>query len=225
MATNGCSCGCPPAGHRHKPGGGSLWYGDQPQGGRRHGVLFSKGDMISPPSLPRSPGLGTGTRLEGAPLWRHLGPRGWAPPCNVQRDRRGAEKKNRHFAKSCAWTGWWADGAVLWNHFDMWCIASAAHWPFGQSPFFGPPIRLPLDPAGAQSHDLPADLVVNRAGAGTCAVGEAGEPFLRESAPVAPSIATRSRYTAIVRNTKTRDGEPCRRRSMVRPRPYHSRIG
>lgn len=58
---------------RHRPGGGSLWYGDQPQGDGRRGALCSKGGMISPP-LPRSPGLGTGTRFGGSycgGIWAH----------------------------------------------------------------------------------------------------------------------------------------------------------
>lgn len=75
--------------------------------------------MISPTALPcpraldpvREPALGGGDCL----LWRRLG-RG----VRLRGKRQGDKgKRNGYFAKSCAWPGWSADGAVLWNHLHV----------------------------------------------------------------------------------------------------------
>lgn len=36
-----------------------------------------------------------------------------------RRSRERKRKKEGYFAKSCAWPGWQADGAVLWNHLHV----------------------------------------------------------------------------------------------------------
>lgn len=182
VATNGCSCGCPPAGHRHKPGGGSLWYGDQPHGGRRHGVLCSKGDMVSPRPLPRSPGLGTGTRFEGS----HYGGI-WAHGVGLHRatckEIEGEQKRKIGISQSPAHG---QGGGPMGPFFGIILTCGVSHplhigrlakallWSSNQ---------IAPRPNWAQiPRSSIADLVVDRAGAGSCAVGGRGAVPSRERA-------------------------------------------
>lgn len=137
-------------------------------------------------SLPQSPGPGTGTRLG---WWGGSVYCGGVWAAGVKRQER-EKKKKRHFAKSCAWPGWQADGAVLWNHY-AYGVAHPLH--IGRPPTAdsGSPIKSHVDPTGVQSHDLPADLVVNRAACWPRR-GAAGEQFLRERASCA---STGSEYS------------------------------
>lgn len=135
----------------HRPGGGSLWEGDQlgvePRVDGRHGALRGWHDgahSIIP--LPQSPGPGTGTRLWGAGrlLWRRLS-RGIGLLARRSRERK--RKKRRVFRKVLRMAG----VAGRWGRSleSFACgVAQRMHIGRPHAADSGSPITSHLDPTG-----------------------------------------------------------------------------
>lgn len=91
------------------------------------GMGLCKGGMISPIPLPRSPGLGTGTRFGGS-YFGGSGPTGVGS--SVQRAKRQRWKKGKiGISQSPAQGQGSGPMGPFFGIICMWCSASAAHWP------------------------------------------------------------------------------------------------